>query len=69
MANNSASDEPSATTPIRAQTPQGPVMLEQYQELYEQNEDMMGWIRVDSTRIDYPVMYTANDFYLSHGFD
>jgi sortase B len=58
-----------AATPIPVQTPQEPVMLEQYRALYEQNTDMAGWIRVDGTGIDYPVMYTADDFYLSHGFD
>jgi len=61
--------ELSAITPIPVQTPQEPVMLAQYRELYEQNTDMAGWIRVDGTGIDYPVMYTADDFYLSHGFD
>ncbi len=58
-----------ATTPIPVQTPQEPVMLAQYRGLYEQNTDMAGWVRVDGTGIDYPVMYTADDFYLSHGFD
>lgn len=58
-----------ATTPIPVQTPQEPIMLAQYRGLYEQNTDMAGWVRVDGTGIDYPVMYTADDFYLSHGFD
>ena len=61
--------EPVGTTPIPTQSPQEPVMLEQYRNLYEQNTDMIGWIRIDDTKIDYPVMYTADDFYLSHGFD
>jgi sortase B len=43
--------------------------LLKYQELHKRNADMAGWIRVDGTSIDYPVMYTADDFYLSHGFD
>lgn len=46
-----------------------PVMLAQYQDLYEQNTDIVGWIKIDGTVIDYPVMYTGDDFYLSHGFD
>jgi sortase B len=66
---NGNTPEPLATVPIPAQTPQEPVMLAQYRALYEQNTDMAGWIRVDGTGIDYPVMYTADDFYLSHGFD
>ena len=50
-------------------TSQPPALLEQYRVLYEQNADMVGWIKVDGTEIDYPVMYTGDDFYLSHGFD
>lgn len=61
--------EPDGTIPILTQSPQEQVMLEQYRELYEQNTDMIGWIRIDGTKIDYPVMYTADDFYLSHSFD
>lgn len=49
--------------------PEAPVILGQYQKLYAQNADMAGWIKIDGTVIDYPVMYTADDFYLSHGFD
>lgn len=32
---------------------------------------MVGWIKIDGTAIDYPVMYTPNDgdFYLTHGFN
>lgn len=66
---DSNTPEVPAATPIPMQTPQEPVMLAQYLELYLQNPDMVGWVRVDGTGIDYPVMYTANDFYLSHGFD
>ena len=44
-------------------------MLEQYRALYKQNSDMAGWVRIDGTTIDYPVMHTGDDFYLSHGFD
>lgn len=46
-----------------------PVILEQYDKLSRQNADMIGWIKIDGTKIDYPVMYTGDDFYLSHDFD
>lgn len=64
-------DSTPATTPSPTQTPRERIVLEQYRELYEQNPDMVGWIRIDGTKIDYPVMYTPNDgeFYLNHGFD
>ncbi len=58
-----------STSPGPVPTPQVPVILAQYKELHEQNTDMTGWIKIDGTVIDYPVMYTADDFYLSHGFD
>ena len=46
-------------------------ILPQYRELYEQNHDLAGWIRIDGTVIDYPVMQSKadGDFYLDHGFD
>lgn len=61
--------KPYVTTPILTQSPQEQVLLEQYRDLYQQNTDMIGWIRIEGTKINYPVMYTADDFYLSHGFD
>ncbi len=56
-------------TPEPSPKPETPVILEQYRALHEQNADMAGWIIIGGTAIDYPVMYTADDFYLSHGFD
>lgn len=51
--------------------PQESGILAQYRALHGQNPDMAGWIRLDGTPIDYPVMYTPKDgnFYLNHGFD
>lgn len=45
-------------------------ILPQYTDLVAQNEDMVGWIRIEDTNIDYPVMSSENDveFYLSHDF-
>ncbi|MGG4146045.1 class B sortase [Paenibacillus algorifonticola] len=48
-----------------------PVMLPQFQELYERNPDIVGWLRIDGTRIEYPVMQNLQDaeYYLNHDFD
>lgn len=48
-----------------------PVILPAYAELYEQNSDMVGWICIEDTRVNYPVMQAPydSDFYLNHGFD
>ena len=36
-------------------------VLPQYQALWEQNQDLAGWISIPGTAIDYPVMHTALD--------
>ena len=47
------------------------VMLPEYAKLYEQNSDIVGWIRIDDTQMNYPVMQSPQEpnFYLKHGFD
>ena len=39
--------------------------------LYLENADMIGWIQIEGTSIDYPVMQTVDEpnFYLKRGFD
>ena len=46
-------------------------ILPEYTELFTQNSDMVGWITVENTKINYPVMQSKNEpnFYLKHGFD
>ncbi len=46
------------------------VILPQYEALYEQNRDMIGWIQIDKTQVNYPVMQTQDDpeFYLRTNF-
>ena len=54
--------DPSAQTePVTEPEPTEPVMLPQYAALYEQNDDLFGWLRIDGTVIDYPVMHTPGD--------
>lgn len=46
-------------------------VLLRYEALWEQNSDMAGWLSIEGTVIDYPVMYTPEDpeHYLHLGFD
>ena len=46
-------------------------VLSELAELYQQNSDLAGWIRIEDTDINYPVMHTPDnpDFYLKHDFD
>ena len=42
-------------------------MLLKYSELYKQNPDIVGWISIDGTKVDYPVYQCDdNDFYVTH---
>lgn len=44
-------------------------ILPEYELLYQKNQNLIGWIKIDDTVIDYPVMQTTdNDFYLNHNF-
>lgn len=35
------------------------IILPEYEELYSENSDFIGWIKIDDTSIDYPVMQTS----------
>lgn len=43
----------------------------EYAALYAENSDFVGWLHVDNTAIDYPVMFTPNEpeYYLRRAFD
>lgn len=52
------------------ETREAPEILPKYKELYEMNPDLIGWLAIDGTAIDYPVMQTMEDesYYLSYDF-
>lgn len=62
-------EEAEAQSGEEARTENG--MLLGYSELHSQNSDLAGWIKIEGTRINYPVMQTrdGNEFYLKRGFE
>ena len=47
-----------------------PDILDEYKTLYEKNKKLIGWLKIDDTNIDYPVMQTDdNDYYLEHNYN
>ena len=44
---------------------------DKYVDVYNVNTDFIGWLSIEGTNINYPVMQTPNspDFYLKHSFD
>lgn len=45
-------------------------VLPQYQELHNMNSDMVGWIKIEGTKVDYPIMHTPDrpNYYLKRDF-
>lgn len=48
----------------------GSGILPEYRELYLQNPDLVGWVRIPGTAIDYPVVHSPHSlgYYLTHDF-
>lgn len=47
-----------------------PDVLDEYKTLYNKNRRLIGWLKIDDTIIDYPVMQTSNnEYYLDHNFN
>ncbi len=45
-------------------------VLDEYKSLYNHNKNLIGWLKIADTNIDYPVMQTDNnEFYLDHDVD
>ena len=39
----------------------GVKVQKKFSGLYEANHDFIGWVKIDDTHVDYPVMFTPND--------
>ena len=45
-------------------------VLKEYETLYNKNRSLIGWLKIDDTNIDYPVMQTSNnEYYLDHNYN
>ena len=65
-----SSEEPLQSSSIdSSEVEPEPEMLSKFNELYELNSDIVGWLQIPDTTIDYAVLQTTdNDFYLHHNF-
>lgn len=47
-----------------------PDILPEYKKIHQKNQKLIGWVKIDDTIIDYPVMQTVNnEYYLDHNFN
>ncbi len=63
---------PPPTDPQTGETlPTEPKMLPDYAQIYALNSDLIGWITIPGTKVDYPVMQTPDrkDYYLKRNFN
>ena len=52
------------------QAEDAPDILDEYKTLYNNNKSLIGWVKIDDTLIDYPVMQSqSNEYYLDHNFN
>lgn len=65
-----ANRETKSVREISVPLPQ-PMILSRFQELAAQNPELAGWIQIEGTKIDYPVMLPVDEpeYYLNHAFD
>ncbi|MDR2044992.1 MAG: class B sortase [Clostridium sp.] len=49
---------------------EAPEVLAEYKNLLNKNKKLIGWLKIDDTNIDYPVMQTTdNEYYLDHNLN
>lgn len=56
--------------PVIPQPPKPDEIQDRFKELYDINNDMVGWIQIEGTAIDYPVVQSPyeDDYYLRRNF-
>ena len=67
-----ASDAPAPVIHYTAEEGQStpPPVLDEYKNLLNKNKRLIGWVKIDDTNIDYPVMQTSdNTYYLDHNYN
>lgn len=64
-------EESTETVVVKDEENKEKTILAKFKSIYEQNKDFVGWVSIDGTNIDYPVMYTPDDpqMYLHTDFE
>lgn len=67
------SEPETVDTPVETTQPKKPlVVLPEYEKIYAENSDLVGWLQIDETVINYPVLQSDSEeesqYYLTHSF-
>lgn len=65
-----STEAPAIVTPVPSPT-EVPPMLAAYEPLYRKNHDLWGWLTIEDTAVNFPVMHTPRnpEYYLHRAFD
>ena len=67
---NSGTQQEQNTFSLHKSAARLPDILPEYETLYNKNKKLIGWLKIDDTNIDYPVMQTSdNTYYLDHNYN
>jgi sortase B len=71
---DNATEEPEESDPFVREEMIDPAtltVLPEYEDFLAQNPDLVGWLTIQGTKVDYPVVQKAedNEYYLNHSFD
>lgn len=61
-------DEENSVKPRKNDEQKVDVTLKKVKNLNEENEHVAFWIKIDSSKIDYPVLYSGDDYYLNYNY-
>lgn len=61
VSDTETSDTPDSTVPDTTETTESLPVPNPYAEVYASNEDIVGWLQIPDTEIDYPVVWTPGD--------
>lgn len=61
--NTDSGEQPVTSAPAESSTPSqtAPAITRNISLLHDMNKDCIGWIYIEDTKVNYPVMYTPND--------
>lgn len=70
LKNTGIREKSTGTTVQVEESPESKKVLDEYITLYNKNKSLIGWVKIDDTIIDYPVMQTVNNtYYLDHNLE